>query len=164
MIHTAILVVSDQTQDSDATFAEVNSSLSVIRKLLQEGPYAEVDYQLLPREQAQVRSKLRMWADVNPVDLVLTTGGAGLEPRDRVLEATQEVIERQAEGLAQLMRSATIITDNRAALLRITCGMRRQTLIVNLPDKTEHVEIALGAIVEILPEAISSMKKGIASS
>ena len=157
MIHTAILVINDQAKDD--TFAEVNNLLGIIRKILNEGSYTEVDYQLLPRERAQIRSKLRMWADVNPVDLVLTTGGAGLEPRDRVLEATQEIIERPVDGLVQLMRSATIITDNKAALLRIACGMRRQTLIVNLPDKTEHVEVALGTIVDILPEAISSMKK-----
>ena len=157
MIHTAILVINDKAQDD--TFAEVNNGLNTIRQLLREGPYAEVDYQVLPRESAQIRSKLRKWADVNPVDLVLTTGGTGLEPRDRVLEATQEVIERQVEGLAQLMRSATIIQDNKAALMRVTCGIRRKTLIINLPDKTEHIEIALGVIVEILPEAISSVKK-----
>ncbi len=157
MIHTAILVVNDKAKNG--TFAEVNDVLSTIRQLLREGPYTEVDYQLLPRESAQIRSKLRMWADVNPVDLVLTTGGTGLEPRDRVLEATQEVIERQVKGLVQLMRSATIAKDSKAALMRITCGMRRKTLIINLPDKKEHVEIALGVIVEILPEAIGSMKK-----
>ena len=157
MIHTAILVISDKAKNG--TLAEVNNSLNTIRQLLREGPYTEVDYQLLPRESAQIRSKLRMWADVNPVDLVLTTGGTGLEPRDRILEATQEVIERQVEGLVQLMRSATIDKDNKAALMRVACGMRRKTLIINLPDKAEHVEVALGVIVEILPEAISSMKK-----
>lgn len=157
MIHTAILVVSDQSQD--ATLAQTNNRLSIVRQLLREGPYTEVDYQLLPREQAQIRSKLRMWADVNPVDLVLTTGGTGLEPRDRMLEATQEIIERPVGGIVNLIYSVTLNKDNRAALMRITCGIRRQTLIVNLPDTTEYVEIALEPLVKILPEAIASIKK-----
>lgn len=157
MIRTALLVVTDEDN-----FDGEHSSLSVIRELLhQSGVYQEVDFQSVPREQAIIRAKLRMWADNNPVDLVLTTGGSALAARDRTPEATLETIEREAAGIARLSQLLTMNKDRSAALYRPVCGIRRQTLMLNLPDEPEHVRYALSAVIQVLPRALANMQLSI---
>lgn len=157
MIRTAILVITDED-----TFDGESSCLTVIRELLsQAGVYQEVDFQSVPREQAIIRSKLRMWADVNPVDLVLTTGGSAFAMRDRAPEAMLECIERPAQGIAILSQLITMNKDRSAALYRPVCGARRQTLMLTLPDEPDHVRHALGAVLKVLPRAIANMQSSV---
>lgn len=146
MIRTAILTV-----DQDAG---ENAPVQEIRRLLAQGPFTEVDYQSVPAEQAVIRAKLRLWADGDRVDLILTSGGVGLALRDRTPEATKDVIEREVPGLAELMRLMGMHNNRSAALFRAVCGVRRQTLIVNLPSSPKDAAEALEAILGVLPEAI----------
>lgn len=154
MIRTAILTVSDR----GAAGERVDTSVAEIRAILTQGPYTEVDYQVVPDEQAMIRSKLRLWSEAGEVDLILTTGGTGLALRDRTPEATREVIERDIPGLAELMRLAGIRNNPKAALSRGLCGVRRQTLIVNLPGSPKGAQESLQAIVAVLPHAIDTIK------
>jgi molybdenum cofactor synthesis domain-containing protein len=102
MIRTAILTVSDRS----AAGRREDRSVQAVREVLATGPFVEVDYQVVPDEQAIIRSKLRILTEGDGVDLVLTTGGTGLALRDRTLEATLEVVERPVPGLAEAMRAA----------------------------------------------------------
>jgi molybdenum cofactor synthesis domain-containing protein len=151
MIRTALLTVDDQ----DA--GEEGAPVREVRRLLAQGPFTEVDYQRVPAEQAVIRAKLRLWADGDRVDLVLTSGGTGLALRDRTPEATRDVIEREVPGLAELMRLIGMHNDRLAALSRATCGVRRGTLIVNLPETSKSVADALEAILGVLPQAIDAI-------
>jgi len=153
MIRTAIVVVADQQQDNQL-LSHANNCLSTIRQLLLKGPFVETDYQVVPREQAMLRSRLRMWTDVNPVDLILSTGGTGLDAIDRSYDAAMEVIEKPLDGFVQLMRLLIINKDRKGALLRLAAGFRRQSLIITLPDHPKHIEYALSGILDIIPEAL----------
>ena len=153
MVRTAILTVSDR----GAAGQREDTAVHEIRRLLQGGPFVEVDYQVLPDEQAMIRAKLRLWSDQDTVDLVLTTGGTGLALRDRTPEATREVIEREVPGLAELMRAHGALHNPKAALSRALVGVRRKTLIVNLPGSAKGAAQSLEAIIGILPHAVDTI-------
>ncbi len=135
----------------------MDTSVTEIRALLASGPFHEVDYQIVPDEQALIRAKLRLWADSGTVDLILTTGGTGLAPRDRTPEATREVIEREVPGLAELMRFSGVQKTRKAALSRGVCGVRQRTLIVNLPGSPKGAKESLEAVLDILPHAVDTI-------
>lgn len=153
MVRTAILTVSDR----GAAGQREDTAVREIRRLLQGGPFVEVDYQLVPDEQAMIRAKLRLWCDQDTVDLVLTTGGTGLALRDRTPEATREVIEREVPGMAELMRAHGALRNPRAALSRGLVGVRRRTLIVNLPGSANGAAESLEAVVSVLPHAVDTI-------
>jgi molybdopterin adenylyltransferase len=149
MIRTAILTVSDRS----AAGRREDLSVQALREVLAQGPFVEVDYQVVPDEQAIIRSKLRILTE-GGVDLVLTTGGTGLALRDRTPEATLEVVERTVPGLAEAMRAAGARDDPRAWLSRAVVGVRRSTMVVNLPGSPAGARASLAAIAGVLPHAI----------
>jgi molybdopterin adenylyltransferase len=154
MVRTAILTVSDK----GARGERQDESVTAIREVLAQGPFTEVDYAIVPDEQAMIRSKLRLWADDGGIDLILTTGGTGLALRDRTPEATREVLEREVPGLSELMRLVGMQHNRKAALSRAVCGVRRQTLIVNLPGSPKGAKESLEAIISVLPHAVDIIR------
>ncbi len=160
-IRTALLVVGDDTNAEQHHRSTIAERTEVIRNILSQGPYTEVDYETVGQQASQIRPKMFVWADVRPVDLVLTTGGTGLNVRDRTYEATQAVIEESLYGVVDLMRLALLRKDRKAALFRLTCGFRKQTLFVNLPDRADHIAIGLPAILDVLPEACRLRSEGL---
>src|SRR5690606_31990452 len=100
----------------------------------------------------------RLWADQDGVDLVLTTGGTGLSKKDRTPEATEEVIERRVPGLPELMRTIGAARNKVAALSRGVAGVRRQTLILNLPGSPGAAAESLAAVLETLPHAVDVIR------
>ncbi len=150
MIRTVILAVND----AGAGDERVVATLEVIRSLLRKGPFVEVDFTVIPDEQALIRSKLRVLSDKDGADLVLTTGGANLSQKERTPDATREVIEREVPGLAEVMRLAGMRNSPRSALFRGVCGVRRHTLIVNLPGGPNGVKDSLAVILDSLPPAV----------
>jgi molybdenum cofactor synthesis domain-containing protein len=94
------------------------------------------------------------WADNNEMDVILTTGGTGFSPRDVTPEATRAVIERDAPGLAEAMRAASIKITPHAMLSRIVAGIRKKTLIINLPGSPKGAVENLQVIVPVLPHAV----------
>lgn len=132
--------------------------VQALRQVLKDGPFIEVDYQQVPDEQALIRAKLRVWCDQGNIDLVLTTGGIGLGQRDRTPEATAEVIERHVPGLPEALRAALLDAQPLAALYRALAGVRRGTLIVNLPGTPESASKGLAAVVTALAFAVEEIR------
>ena len=146
MIRTAILSVQASGGSGEAAVAAV-------REVLSRGPFTEVDYQVVPDEQAMIRAKLRLWADDGSADLVLTLGGIGAELRHRTPDATLEVIDRQFPGIPEILRAAGSREDRGAGLWRAVAGVRRHTLIVNLPAAAPAAGASLAAVAHLLSDA-----------
>lgn len=153
MIRTAILTVSDKGSSGERDDTTVHE----VRALLKDA-FTEVDYKVVPDEPEGVRAQLMAWADEGKADLVVTTGGTGLAPRDRTPEATREVLDLEVPGLAELMRAEGVKKNPKAALSRGLVGVRGQTLIVNLPGSPKGASESLGAIIGILPHAIDTLR------
>jgi len=135
-----------------------DAALQGLRALLAKGPFVEVDYQAVADEQALIRSRLRVMADGDGVDLLFSCGGIGIGLRDRTPEATREVIDRELPGLAERMRSVAGVPHPTMALTRGVVGVRRGVLIVNLPSGAPIAEAALASVIDLLPEVVASVR------
>jgi molybdenum cofactor synthesis domain-containing protein len=109
-------------------------------------------------EPGEVAAQLLRWADDGTADLILTTGGTGLSPRDVTPEATRAVIEREAPGIAERLRVVCVDSFPRAALSRGIAGVRNRSLIVNLPGSTSGVRDALRALQPIATHAVDVLR------
>lgn len=113
-------------------------------------------YEVLPDEKELIKEKLMHYS--GKVDLILTTGGTGLSPRDVAPDATLEVIERQIPGIAEAMRMEGLKKTRRSMLSRAVAGVRRETLIINLPGSPRAVAENLEAVLEVIPHAVEKIK------
>jgi molybdopterin adenylyltransferase len=102
--------------------------------------------------------KLRAYTDLKHVNLIVTTGGTGFGPRDNTPEATLQVIEREAPGLAEAMRMGTLKNTPMAMISRGVCGIRSGTLIINLPGSPKAVRESFDVIRPVLPHAIALLE------
>jgi molybdopterin adenylyltransferase len=113
---------------------------------------------ILPDEQALLQERLASWADAGQVDVILTCGGTGFGQRDVTPEATLAVIERAAPGLAEAMRAASLLVTPHAMISRAVAGIRRQTLIVNLPGSPRGALENLQVILPVLEHAVQLLR------
>lgn len=153
-IRAAVLTISDKGargEREDTSGAAIRELLGTIDATIQESG-------VIPDEHERIVVTLRSWADSDSIDLIVTTGGTGLGPRDVTPEATSEVIERPVPGLAEAMRAAGLKHTPMAALSRGVCGVRGRCLIVNLPGSPKGVRENLTAVVDMLPHAVELLR------
>jgi molybdenum cofactor synthesis domain-containing protein len=150
-IKAVVLTISDAAARGEREDLSGPAVAAELRKLKAEVVATEI----IPDERTEIAARLRHYADSGAVNLIVTTGGTGLAPRDLTPEATREVIEREAPGLAELMRAESLKITPLAALSRAVCGVRGRTLIVNLPGSVRGARENLAAIARTLPHAIA---------
>lgn len=146
----AILTVSDKGYAGER---EDLSGAAIAEEIADFGGEVAIK-EIVPDEQNQISGRLIYFADELGVELVLTTGGTGFSPRDWTPEATLAVVERQAPGLAEAMRQASLKITPHAMLSRATAGIRKCTLIVNLPGSPKAVRECLQTIKPAIPHAV----------
>jgi molybdopterin adenylyltransferase len=154
LITVGVLIASDKGARGERQDKCGDLIGSMVRQISGE----VIQQAILPDEEEVLRDKLLEWADDWKLDLILTSGGTGLGPRDVTPEATRAVIEREAPGISEAMRLAGLKSTPRAMLSRALAGTRGETLIINLPGSPRGVEESLGAILQVLPHAIEIVK------
>jgi molybdopterin adenylyltransferase len=150
----AILTVSDAASRGER---EDTSGDAIVAWAVARGAQV-VDRTLVPDETDRIVPVLLSWCDQDSADLVLTTGGTGLSPRDITPEATRAVLEREAPGIAERLRVSAMESFPRAALSRGLAGVRNRTLVVNLPGSPGGVRDSLQALEAIVSHAIQIVR------
>lgn len=153
-LRVAILTVSDRSSRGERP----DASGPALVKACNESSWAVADTAITPDDQNAIRAKLIEWADSGKIDLILTTGGTGFAPRDVTPEATLSIIDRLAPGLAEAMRSASLRITPHAMLSRAVAGIRKSTVIVNLPGSPKAALENLATIAPVLPHAVELLQ------
>jgi molybdenum cofactor synthesis domain-containing protein len=154
MIRTAIITLSDKGAKGERE----DESGTVIREMIGMVGAEARHYEMLPDERPLIAALLARLADSGEIDLILTTGGTGVAPRDVTPEATREIIDRELPGMAEAMRAASLLKTPRAMISRAIAGIRKQTLIVNLPGSPKAVRENLAVILPALEHTIEKIQ------
>ncbi|MFH1001934.1 MAG: molybdopterin adenylyltransferase [bacterium] len=154
MIKVGILTISDKGSKGEREDLSGKVIEEVVKKINGEVKY----YQIIPDEKDIIQAELIKAVDKLHLDLILTTGGTGLAKRDVTPEATLEVIEKEVSGISEIIRSESFKKTNRAILSRGVAGIRKESLIINLPGSPKGVRESLEIILEALPHGIEILK------
>lgn len=135
-----------------------DKSGQVIKEMIIGLPSDVVSYEVIPDEREIIKKKLTHLSDIIKADIIITTGGTGLSPRDVTPDATLEVIEKEVPGMAEAMRAESLKKTPNAMISRAVVGIRGETLIVNLPGSPKAVRENLSVILPAIPHAIEKLK------
>lgn len=125
-----------------------------IREILEREGYQVVSMDILPDDREMLSGRMAEIADDGLADLILTTGGTGFSPRDVMPEATEDVIDRRVPGIPEAIRAYSMTITKRAMLSRASAGIRRKTLIINLPGSPKAVQESLEFIIDTLEHGL----------
>jgi molybdenum cofactor synthesis domain-containing protein len=153
-MRVAILTISDTTARGEREDRSGPALAECCRALCWEVTLAEV----LPDNQPRIEARLRELADSGESDLIITTGGTGIGPRDVTPEATAAVCQKLLPGIGEQMRAKGVLSTPRALLSRAVAGVRGETLIVNLPGSPKGAVESLDAVAELLPHAVDVLR------
>ncbi len=150
----AILTVSDKGSRGERE----DRGGPVIQGVVEELGGEVAAYEIVPDEKEQIKARIVAWVDQLRVDVVVTTGGTGIAPRDVTPAATLEVIDYEVPGLAEAMRAESLKKTPNAMLSRMVAGVRGRTLVVNLPGSPRAVQECLDVIRPALPHAVETLR------
>jgi molybdenum cofactor synthesis domain-containing protein len=149
----AILTVSDKGHRGE----RIDESGPALAAWLGERNFKIIWTRILPDSAPDISAQLIEWADSGVIDLILTTGGTGVSPRDVTPEATRRILERDIPGIAEAMRASSLAKTPYALLSRAVAGIRGKTLIVNLPGSPKGAVENLASVWPALPHAIKKI-------
>jgi molybdopterin adenylyltransferase len=154
MYKLGILTISDKGSRGERQ----DTSSEVIREMLSPTNFEVVVYKVVPDEIEKITNKLIQWADEDEIDVILTTGGTGLSPRDVTPEATLSVIDKVVPGFTEAMRAESLKKTSMAMLTRAVAGIRKKCLIINLPGSPKAVHECIDVILPALAHAVDTLK------
>ncbi|TAN39660.1 MAG: MogA/MoaB family molybdenum cofactor biosynthesis protein [Nitrospirae bacterium] len=152
MIRTAVITLSDKGSRGERQDLSGPAITEMVKEI---GAVVEF-YEVIPDEKELIKERLLAYC--NKVDLILTTGGTGLSPRDVTPEATLGVIDREIPGIAEAMRAGGMKKTNRAMLSRAVAGVRGGTLIINMPGSPKAIRECLEIVMEVIPHAVEKIR------
>ena len=153
-IHFAILTVSDRSSLGQ----RADASGPALVDLVESKGYQVAKLDIVPDEVDAIQNKLMAWSDADEADVILTTGGTGVAPRDVTPEATRVVIERLTPGIDEAMRAASLKITPHAMLSRAISGIRRRTLIINLPGSPRGAVENAQVVLPVLEHAVKLLR------
>ena len=151
MFRAAVLTLSDR----GARGERVDESGRILREILEQALIEVVQYEVIPDDRDILKERLINLS--GKVDLVVTTGGTGLSPRDITPDVTLEVIDREVPGIAEAMRYEGLKKTPRAMLSRAVAGARGECLIINLPGSPRAVREGIKVVLDVIPHAIEKL-------
>lgn len=154
LIRVAILTMSDKGSKGERE----DESGNVIKNMVKEIPAEVVYYEVIPDEMDIIKDRLISISDNEKADIILTTGGTGVSPRDVTPDVTLQVIDKELPGMAEAMRMESLKKTHRAMISRAVAGIRKRTLIINLPGSPRGVKENLEVILPALSHAVEKIK------
>ena len=155
-IEIAVLTSSDRCSKGEAE--DVSGKL--VSEMIKAINGHTAAYDVVPDEISAIKEKLLHYCDTLKVNVVITTGGTGFSGRDVTPEASLQVIEKLIPGLPELMRAEGLKKTKKACLSRGICGIRKNTIIINLPGSPKAVKESLEAILDLIPHSLEMLKGG----
>ena len=155
-IEIAVLTSSDRCSKGEAEDVSGRLIAEMVKTI---GGHVAA-YDIVPDEIPALKEKLLHYCDTLAVNVVITTGGTGFSGRDVTPEATLQVIEKNIPGLPELMRAEGLKKTKKAVLSRGICGIRKNTLILNLPGSPKAVRESLEAVLDLIPHSLEMMRGG----
>ena len=150
MKRVAVITASDKGYKGERE----DLSGPAVKEIVEAAGYVVVSMDVLPDDRGLLSARMAEIADQGLAELILTTGGTGFSERDVTPEATEDVIERRVPGIPEAMRAFSLTITKRAMLSRATAGIRKRTLIINLPGSPKAVRESLGVIIDSLGHGI----------
>ncbi|MDR3709376.1 MAG: MogA/MoaB family molybdenum cofactor biosynthesis protein [Capsulimonadaceae bacterium] len=149
-VRIAVLTISDRCSRGET--ADVSGA--ALCEIFAAEPYETALYAVVPDSVKAISGALKRWTDEGLADVIVTTGGTGLSPRDRTTEATRKVLDRELPGIAMLLLAEGLKKTPLASLSQVLAGTRGHTLIVNLPGSPTAIRELAACLLGILPHAV----------
>jgi molybdenum cofactor synthesis domain-containing protein len=150
----AVLTISDKGSRGERE----DTSGPQLAEMLSASGFSVMARAMVPDDVERIREVLLSWTDQEKIALILTTGGTGVAPRDLTPEATGTILEREIPGIAEAMRAASLARTRNAILSRGLAGIRKQSLIINLPGSKKAARENLEVVLAALPHAIAKIR------
>ncbi len=151
MIRIGILIISDRSSRGE----RIDITGPELRNLLNSTEYSVTLYEVIPDEFGEIAGRLSKWSDEKLVDIILTSGGTGFSTRDITPEATQSILEKSVPGISEAIRYQSMQVTPHAMLSRAISGIRKQTLIINLPGNPRGAVESLELVLPVLSHAVA---------
>jgi molybdenum cofactor synthesis domain-containing protein len=153
VFNAGVLTISDKGHRGE----RVDESGPVVKEIISSIPVDVIKFEIIPDEETIIADKLREWVDRENLDLIITSGGTGVTPRDVTPEATRAVIEKEIPGIAEVMRSASMSKTHNAMLSRAVAGCRGKCLIINVPGSPKGVRDYLESVLDVIPHCLDML-------